>query len=187
MKDIIAKYPIIWIIAAGLFFCALGIKLGLGVFAFGFFIVPCSLMIVALICLRIKISINKAKFYILGIIVVALIPFLIYDNNNQTSSSGLDLGTPTIGGISEAFNMNGGGILVATDEVSYKQMYEAINAQDSRGISNLSFSGKVFSIPTGTKLLVLDMSFSSGTKVRIQDGPNKNKVCYIIPSFVKSK
>lgn len=63
---------------------------------------------------------------------------------------------------------------VSEDEQTYKELVAAVTAKDTVGYNKLLYSGKVFEVATGTKVLVLEPGLER-SKVRILEGNNSGR------------
>ncbi len=73
--------------------------------------------------------------------------------------------------------------IIATTESNYKEITKIYLANDTMGIGDFLLSGKGFSVPNGTKVLVVDMS-TGVRKVRILEGDNIGKSGWIAYEWV---
>ena len=76
-------------------------------------------------------------------------------------------------------------IYMATSEAAYDELIEAIVADDDYGRNLLILSGRAFSVRSGTKVRVLDLSIFGSTKVRIVDGKHSGRLAWTEISFLK--
>lgn len=76
-------------------------------------------------------------------------------------------------------------VWVSEDEQTYKELIDAVMAQDNIGIKKLVlYSGRVFTVDSGTKVLVLESGLERA-KVRILEGDNYGKSGWVIRQAVQ--
>ena len=72
---------------------------------------------------------------------------------------------------------------LAADEEAYDLMTEAAVARDELGLRDLAARDRIYSVPEGTEVRVLDLGFLS-TKVRVQEGEHMGRVGWQAREFV---
>lgn len=75
-------------------------------------------------------------------------------------------------------------VYLAIDEQAFDEWTKACVAEDYIGMAQLQASGKVFTVPNGTKVLVIDSSFAS-IEVRILEGDAIGRSGWIPYEWVK--
>ena len=75
---------------------------------------------------------------------------------------------------------------LAADEEALGLMTDASAARDVMGLNQLERSGRIYSTPTGTRVLVLDPGFLK-TKVRVLEGEHTGRVGWQAREFVVPK
>jgi len=78
-------------------------------------------------------------------------------------------------------------LTLTTQDLS--SLIEALNSKDEHGFNELLFSGRIFAVPSGTTLLVIDTSLSlfpySAIRVRVVDGQQAGKAGWTIRDLVE--
>lgn len=75
-------------------------------------------------------------------------------------------------------------IYLAIDKDAFDKWVNAVNANDKMGVSDLLYSGELFSVPSGTKVLILDISWGAH-KVRILEGDKYGKTGWLPSEYLK--
>lgn len=70
-------------------------------------------------------------------------------------------------------------ILLAVDKEAHEQLGNAFLAKDWAGVAELISAGKVFGVPQGLKVLVIDRDYGI-RKVRIQEGEFINRAGWVV-------
>jgi len=115
----------------------------------------------------------------LGLLLVAI---LIY--SLTLGCGGISETTPAVG--SEAFIRvpNLDTVQLAVDKESSEMWIKACVAKDYIGMVELEASGRIFTVPSGTKVLVIDSSFAI-RKVRVLEGDAFGKSGWLPYEWVK--
>lgn len=69
-------------------------------------------------------------------------------------------------------------VFVAVDDAAWDAMFKAIAAKDTEGMMQLVLAGKVFVVPVGTRVRVIEGGFTS-VKVRILEGAHQAKAGWV--------
>jgi hypothetical protein len=72
---------------------------------------------------------------------------------------------------------------VAVDDAAWDAMWEALDADDTVGLTDLRLAGKVLLVPAGTHALVLDPAVTA-IKVRVTEGPFAGKAGWAVREHV---
>ncbi|MBA7670164.1 hypothetical protein ES703_78308 [subsurface metagenome] len=73
-----------------------------------------------------------------------------------------------------------GQVVLGVDKKTLKEMNAAVIAKDTFGLDKLIKSGRIFTVPDGTKILMLDSGWSFLVeKVRILDGKYRGKAGWV--------
>jgi hypothetical protein len=75
-------------------------------------------------------------------------------------------------------------VLVAADEKAFDELTEAVVANDTYGLAELTLSGRVVLVPRDTRVLALDLHWTGRTKVRILDGEYAGASGWVASEFV---
>lgn len=75
-------------------------------------------------------------------------------------------------------------VLLADSKSSYKQFVKIQAAKDKYGFNQMVSAGKIFSVPNGTRVLILDLD-SAAFEVRILQGQHRNRTGWIAYEFAK--
>ena len=77
---------------------------------------------------------------------------------------------------------------LAADEAAFDAFTRAATRNDTFGINDLIQAGKLFTVPTGTKVLVIDMGGFLGSRlqVRVLEGPRTGRAGWVATEFVKA-
>lgn len=76
-------------------------------------------------------------------------------------------------------------IAVATNEAAFDVLIKALNAKDNYGAGILVTSGQVFTVPSATRVLVIDGGDSLKTHVRILSGDATGQSGWVPREYVK--
>lgn len=76
-------------------------------------------------------------------------------------------------------------VMVATRKESYDALYSTVSEGNIKGLQSLIITGEVIAVDQGTEALILEKTFTSGTKVRILKGPNSGTDCWVPGDWVK--
>ncbi len=75
-------------------------------------------------------------------------------------------------------------VTVAVDGDAFDALTSAAVANDAVGYENVLLSGRAFTVPNGTRALVLDKGFTK-TKVRVMEGANAGQAGYVPREWVE--
>ena len=73
---------------------------------------------------------------------------------------------------------------LAIDDTAWDALFEAINAKDTTGLTQLVQSGQVHVVPPGTRATVLFSGFTRH-EVRLMDGPSAGAEGWVVREFVQ--
>jgi len=118
------------------------------------------------------------KKLLLLTLVIALF-FLPACGTNSSSSQSLEVGDKCIVASDDFDN-----IYLAVDKDAFDKWVSAVNANDEMGVQDLLYSGKLFYVPSGTKVLILDVSWGAH-KVRILEGDKYGKTGWLPSEYLK--
>ena len=78
--------------------------------------------------------------------------------------------------------------LLATDEDAFDAFTKAATRRDEYGVAELVLRGKLFTVPTGTRVRVIDMGGFLGSRlqVRVMEGAQVGRSGWIATEFVKA-
>ncbi len=110
-------------------------------------------------------------------ILIIIISMLFGGSDTQTSS-------PNSGDQGRLY-MDGGTIPVAITKDALDKMTRSFNVKDEIGFDNLFLSGQAFWTESGTKVLVIDMSFAT-RKIRILEGSQYGRSGWVPYEWVKN-
>lgn len=75
-------------------------------------------------------------------------------------------------------------VLLADSKPAYKQFIKIQTAKDKHGFNQMVSAGKIFAVPNGTRVLILDLDLAA-YEVRILQGEHKNRTGWIAYEFAK--
>jgi len=117
-------------------------------------------------------------FILISIIVIAWI--VSPSDSPPYQSTHLNIGSEYIV-VNNGFEV----VWLAIDTEADDKWIEASTANDTIGLRSLMLSGQIFSVPAGTKVLVLDNSLWHGYKVRILEGDKFGKTGWLPSESLK--
>lgn len=75
--------------------------------------------------------------------------------------------------------------LIAVDEKALDELMKSFAAKDWQGVVELNVSGRVFPVPSHTKVLIIDQSFGK-RKIRIDEGKQSGKTGWLPMEYLAS-
>jgi len=74
--------------------------------------------------------------------------------------------------------------LVATSKVSFTELQNDVNANNTQDVQNMVNNGMVLQLSKGTKVYVEEVSFEGVAKIRISDGTYQEKEGYVPTEYL---
>ena len=89
----------------------------------------------------------------------------------------------TVGDKATLYDDQGTPVLVAVDYESLEALINALAADDDYGASELLLTGRLFSVDSGTRVLVTDLALYA-TEVRILEGPYEGRKVWVVDELL---
>lgn len=90
----------------------------------------------------------------------------------------------TVGDKASLYDDQGTPVLVAVDYESLEALINALAADDDYGASELLLTGRLFSVDSGTRVLVTDLALYA-TEVRILEGPYEGRKVWVVDELLR--
>ena len=101
--------------------------------------------------------------------------------NGSSRSTSLTIGDKAI-----LYDDQGIALLVAVDYQSLEALIDALAADDDYGASELLLTGRLFSVDSGTRVLVTDLALFT-TEVRILEGPYEGRKVWVVDEVLRPR
>lgn len=124
----------------------------------------------------------KKGLLIVSVVILVILGFCAVCGCGTSSSSPKP---SDIGATAKIQYTNDPEILLAVDKAAHEQLGKAFLAKDWAGVQELIVTGKVFSVPQGIKVLVIDRDYGI-RKVRIQEGKFINQTGWVVQEALVS-
>ena len=117
------------------------------------------------------------KIMIGGLVIVALFAFVSWASESEEetgrserSSTVAETTLPTTVGSEAVIDVPSlDTVFLCVDKEAFDMFLDAALANDSFGVAELEISGRMFGVPNGTKVLIIDSSFAT-RRVRVLEG-----------------
>jgi hypothetical protein len=123
-----------------------------------------------------------ASEWLLLIIVFALLAYLGVAGGSEVVTW---VGCPRAGSLAE-LSADRRLLRIASDEETFAQATKAEATKDEPRLDELLRSEKIFLVPNGTKVQVLDVGWTNA-KIKIREGPYMNRVGQVPIGWVKAR
>ena len=108
-------------------------------------------------------------FIFIGIVALGLIVMGLINSDRNGNGSSSDYVSPSRGENGILYLEGGKNVFVAVDKTSFDDYLNAALIEDNYGINELVMQGRLFYVPNGTRVKVIDSTFTT-RKVRILEG-----------------
>jgi hypothetical protein len=152
----------------------------LSFFAIAFFVMPIMFMVLIIVTVKkgVKLAVQVGLVFL---VVLVGATYLTDDHSNVNTNTG-----PAHYEGQNAILDNGlSSVMAATRENSYDALYNTVSEGNVQGLQSLVASGEVMPIDKGTKVLILEKTFTTGTKVRVLEGPNNGLDVWVPADWIK--
>ncbi|MFC1656081.1 hypothetical protein ACFL3C_04370 [Patescibacteria group bacterium] len=136
-----------------------------------------------------KIPPSTKQMIITAIVIVIIVGYFVGQAGNKTSTNSNSYTsksstTVSIGDEAKLVSSGSGAILVAIDQEAFDDLLDISVANDEMGLAELMLADRVFSVPTGIKVKVIDTDWFS-KEVRILEGAYVGESGWVPMEFVQ--
>ena len=125
-------------------------------------------------------KLGKGCFIFVGVIIALSVILTLVCSFNGTKNTQKSF----VGSEARLYIENKEFIALAITKNSFDEFVNAAIANDSHGITNLIAAGKVFTVPSNTKILIVESSVGKA-KVRILEGKNIGESGWVPKEWIK--